>query len=374
MKKILKVIRNILIGIIMVVYFAFIVAISTLLLNKNDYGVTQFGEKSLILVDDKISNKDYPEGTLVILETRKIEDLKAGDEVFIYQPDNKDKSVDIIISDIESVHLDVDSPYVKLTNDGTAWGEDFIAGTKVEIYPDLGAFLIFIESKWVFFILLIMPCFFILLYEIYLLIIAIKFDDEEDEVKEQVKTENTDSSDKLEDLARQLEELKKEAGEDEPKAKEENIDDLMAQLNSLRKEYDDIGSSTDKTEIIEIEKDEVQEAIEQSITEVIPVVTEKVIEQIEEEKVEVAPKQVEKTAQQNNSNKQNNNRNNNNRNNNNRNNNRNNQNNRNNNNRNNNNRNNQNNRNNNRNNNNRNNQNNRNNNRNNNNRNNQKRK
>jgi hypothetical protein len=164
------------------------------------------------------------------------------------------------------------------TNQGT--GEDFIAGTKVEVHADLGAFLIFIESKWVFFILLIMPCFFILLYEIYLLIIAIKFDDEEDEVKEQVKTENTDSSDKLEDLARQLEELKKEAGEEEPKVKEENIDDLMAQLNSLRKEYDDIGSSNDKTEIIEIEKDEVQDAIEQSITEVIPVVTEKVIEQI----------------------------------------------------------------------------------------------
>ena len=38
--------------------------------------------------------------------------------------------------------------------------------TKVEVYADLGAFLIFIESKWGFFILLIMPCFFILLYEI----------------------------------------------------------------------------------------------------------------------------------------------------------------------------------------------------------------
>ena len=378
MKKILKVIRNILIGIIMVVYFAFIVAISTLLLNKNDYGVTQFGEKSLILVDDKISNKDYPEGTLVILETRKIEDLKAGEEVFIYQPDNKDKSVDIIISDIESVHLDVDSPYVKLANDGTAWGEDFIAGTKVEVYPDLGSFLIFIESKWVFFILLIMPCFFILLYEIYLLIIAIKFDDDdEEEVKAEVKNDSSDSSDKLEDLAKQLEALKKEAGEEEPKAKEENIDDLMAQLNSLRKEYDNIGdSSEDKNEIIEIEKDEVQEAIEQSITEAIPVVTEKVIELIEDEKVETSSKEVEKQVQPNNSNKQNNNNRNNqnNRNNNNRNNNnRNNQNNRNNN-RNNNNRNNQNNRNNNRNNNNRNNQNNRNNNRNNNNRNNQKRK
>ena len=249
MKKGLIIIRNVIIGIIMVAYFAFIVAISTLLLNRNDYGVTQFGDTALVLVDNKISNKDYPEGTLALVETRKLEDLVVGDEVFIYQTNKKDNSVEIVISEVESVHLDVDSPYITITNNGTAWGEEFVAGVATKTYADLGGFLKFIQSKWVFFILLIIPCFFILLYEIYLLIIAIRFDEDEVEVVE---------NDKLEDLAKQLEELKKANGEQG----EEKLDDLMAQLNSLRKEYDGIDEKT----IQAIEKDEDQEVVD-SVTE-----------------------------------------------------------------------------------------------------------
>ena len=58
MKKGLIIIRNVIVGIVMVAYFAFIVAISTLLLNRNDYGVTQFGESVMILVDKEITNND----------------------------------------------------------------------------------------------------------------------------------------------------------------------------------------------------------------------------------------------------------------------------------------------------------------------------
>jgi hypothetical protein len=72
MKKGLIIIRNVIIGIIMVAYFAFIVAISTLLLNRNDYGVTQFGDTALILVDNKIKNENYPEGALVLVQKKKL--------------------------------------------------------------------------------------------------------------------------------------------------------------------------------------------------------------------------------------------------------------------------------------------------------------
>ena len=114
MKNILKIVRNIILGVIMVVYFSFIVVISTLLLNKNEYGVTQFDEKAMILVDEKISNDNYPDGSLVVVEARELKDLKVGEEVFIYQPNKKDNSVEIIISEVESVHLDVDSPYITM--------------------------------------------------------------------------------------------------------------------------------------------------------------------------------------------------------------------------------------------------------------------
>ena len=299
MKNILKVIRNVLLGVVMVTYFSFIVAISTLLLNKNEYGVTQFDDNVLILVDEKISNENYSDGTLVVLETKELKDLKVGDEIFIYQPNKKDKSVEIIISEIESIHLEVDSPYVTITNNGTAWGEDFVAGVQVKTVNKLGGFLNFIESKWVFFILLIIPCFFILLYEIYLLIIAIKFDDEDEE-------EEVTESEKIEDLAKQLEELKKAASEGESESKkEENIDDLMAQLESLRKEYDGIEDNKEKEDegikvpestgvlpvvtteetveiepIEEIEKDEKEVAIEvNTTTEVVEEVEEDVVEE-----------------------------------------------------------------------------------------------
>ena len=159
MKKGLIIIRNVIIGIIMVAYFAFIVAISTLLLNRNEYGVTQFGDTALILVNKKISNKDYPENTLVLVQKKKMDNIVVGDEVFIYQTNKKDNSVDIVISDVESVVLDVASPYVTLANNGSAWGDEFVAGVAVKTYEDLGGFLTFIQSKWVFFVLLIVPCY-----------------------------------------------------------------------------------------------------------------------------------------------------------------------------------------------------------------------
>ena len=62
-----------------------------LLLNRNDYGITQFGTKALIIIDEKISNEKYKEGSLVIVEKKKISELNVGDEIFVY------KSLDICV-------------------------------------------------------------------------------------------------------------------------------------------------------------------------------------------------------------------------------------------------------------------------------------
>ena len=240
MKKAFKLIRNIVLGVIMFVYFIFIIFVSTLLLNKNDYGVTQFGDKALILVDGKTSNSDYKEGSLVVVQETFMKDLKVGDEVFIYRLDEKKKTVDIVISDVAEIHLDVSSPYITLANDGTAWGQDFIAGVAHKTYEDLGGFLNFMQSKWVFFALLIVPCFFILLYEIYMLIISIKYDDEEEaEVTNNVSSSvESTADDKVAELERQLAELKK-AREEETKEKDE-VQELADKLAELQKEYDEI--------------------------------------------------------------------------------------------------------------------------------------
>lgn len=222
MKKILIAIRNIIIGLILFVYLSFIILVSTLLLNRNEYGMTQFGDKALILVDKQVSNKKYKKGSLAIVQERDIKELNPGDEIFVYQTNKKTKTIKVVIAEIGKINLEATSPYVVLENDGTAWGEEFIAGTIYKTFENLGTILLFIESKWVFFCLLIVPCFFILLYEIHLVIVTIRFGDEEDEEYEEVEKENYKSeleskNEEIEALMKQIKELKEKEN-----TKEEN--------------------------------------------------------------------------------------------------------------------------------------------------------
>ena len=216
MKKMFKIVRNIVLGIILFVYLSFIVLVSTLLLNRNDYGVTQFGDKVLISIDETVSTEKYSVGSLIIAQNKKIKELKVGDEIFIYKTNKRENTVQIIISEIGKISTEDKNEYVVLKNDGTSWGEDFIAGVEFKSYEKIGSFMSFIESKWVFFCLLIVPCFFILLYEIHLVIVTLRFGDLDEELEfeaEQDKKyqETIDSkNEEIEALMKQINELKKD--------------------------------------------------------------------------------------------------------------------------------------------------------------------
>lgn len=181
MKKGLKIIKRVIYGILLVIYFGIAILISTLVLNRNDYGVTQFDDKVFILVDKTLANDNYKENSLVIVKQTPIKDLKPGEEIFVYQK-NDDNTVKIVVSQIENItEDDKGTSFINLVNNGGAWGEKFIAGKTDTVYENIGGFLLFIESKWTFFIFLIIPGFFILLYEVYLIIITLKYGDDEDE-------------------------------------------------------------------------------------------------------------------------------------------------------------------------------------------------
>ena len=177
MKKVFKIIRNIIFGIFLVAYLSVIICVSTLVLNRNDYGYTEFGNKALL--DIKEDTNNYVKGQLVVVEKRVIDKLKAGDEVFVYQTNQQEKTVKVVSSTIKDVKAEETTPYITLSSDDTSWGQDYIAGEKIKVYNSLGSIVTFAESKWIFFAIFIVPCFFILLYEIYSVIVVIKFDGEE---------------------------------------------------------------------------------------------------------------------------------------------------------------------------------------------------
>lgn len=176
MKKVLETIKKILIGIIGTAYFIFALIMTILLLNFNDYGITQFGTKSLVIINDTIANENYKKGDLVIVEAQRVEDVEVGQEIFTYRIDSKGIPT-INLGKVGEVYVDDDA--IAFEN-GETYSMEFVAGVGTESYEHLGTALSIIESQWGFLFIVLVPCFLIFIYEVYSLIVEIKYGAEED--------------------------------------------------------------------------------------------------------------------------------------------------------------------------------------------------
>lgn len=216
MMKFLKIIRNVIFGIIFVLYLLIVISASTLVLNRNDFGYTQFGDKSLIDISEDTAS--YLKGQLVIVGEVEIANLSIGDEVFIYRTNVEEQTIKIISSTIKEINVeDSRNSYITIDLDDTSWGQEYIAGQALKVYDKLGGVLSFVESKWIFFVIFIVPCFFILLYEIYSVIIVIKFEGGEAAIEMAGDTSSEGSSDDLSALMDEINNLKSQlnnAGQD----------------------------------------------------------------------------------------------------------------------------------------------------------------
>jgi len=174
--KVLNAIKKVVLGIIGILYFAFALVMTILLLNYNDYGVTQFGNTSLVIINDEVANEKYDKGDLVIVESKKLEKLKVGDEIFTYRVDSKG-APHIQIGKIGEIY---EADEAISFENGETYSTDFIAGMAKEKHPKWGTFLAIVESQWGFLFIVLVPCFLIFIYELYSLIIEIKYGAEED--------------------------------------------------------------------------------------------------------------------------------------------------------------------------------------------------
>ena len=174
--KVLKIIKSIFLGILMFVYFSFVIVMTVLLLNFNDYGVSEFGTTSMIIINDEISNDNYEKGDLVLVEKKKIDKFEIGEELFTYKLDSKG-GVSIDLGRIGNIYEEEDA--ISFEN-GSNYSMEFIAGVPTKIYKDIGLYLSIIESKWGFLFIVLVPSFLIFVYELYSLIVEIKYGAEED--------------------------------------------------------------------------------------------------------------------------------------------------------------------------------------------------
>ncbi len=172
MKKVLDIIKKVLI----LIFFIFTITMTILLLNFNKYGVTQFDETSLLIIKKSFSSENYKKGSLVLVESKLVKDYKEGEEVFVYHLDGKG-GANIQLGVVGQVYPEQDA--ITFTNGGT-YSSEFIIGTGEQVYSGVGTILSIIESKWGFLFIILVPNFFLFIYQLYSLIVEIKYGKEDE--------------------------------------------------------------------------------------------------------------------------------------------------------------------------------------------------
>ncbi len=168
--KVLKVIKSFLLGVLVVVFFAFAIAMALVLIYRNKYGITQFGETSLVLINSQISSDNYKKGDLVLTESKRLSEYKTGEDIFVYFVEGKTVNLELGVLG----NIDTDNSRITFEN-GRIFKDEFIIGNPTKTIPKLGTFLSVVGSTMGFLFIILIPCFLIFIYQIYALIVEIKY-------------------------------------------------------------------------------------------------------------------------------------------------------------------------------------------------------
>lgn len=179
-------------GVLQVIIIIYVICITACLLCKNKYGFTQLGDMTLITINEDLQQylpETKEKDLLLVKETKN--DMNVGDKIYYYSTANneyiiKTAHIKEMITSEENMALykldDVDESTIATTR---------VIGKYSTIYNNIGGILDILESRLGFLLLVILPILLIFMYQIYALIIVIKYGEEEaeEELKEKKQKE-----------------------------------------------------------------------------------------------------------------------------------------------------------------------------------------
>ena len=158
--------KKFLVNLIVTLYIIVAIFTTMCLLTFNKYRVSEFGDKTLVIIDEEDSSLDYKKGDLIIVGKKGFEDAKEGDTLFFYQ------SRGIKIAKIQKKN-DFGEAGTTFTIDGNyqVVQEDVIGtSNNIKVISKAGTILSVLESKWGFLFIIVFPSLLAFLHQIYALI------------------------------------------------------------------------------------------------------------------------------------------------------------------------------------------------------------
>ncbi|MBR3134341.1 MAG: hypothetical protein IKG56_02655 [Clostridia bacterium] len=161
--------KKILFNVLVIIYVVIAIFTTMCLLNYNEYKVSQFGDKTLVIIDKDEEGIDYKKGDLVIVDKKGYESANEGDTLIFYENDG------IKITKILKKN-DFGDAGITFTIDGNyqVVHENVIGIAKnAKVISKVGGILGLLQSKWGFLFLIVFPSLLAFLHQVYELILEL---------------------------------------------------------------------------------------------------------------------------------------------------------------------------------------------------------
>lgn len=164
-------------NILFFLYVIIAVFVTVCLLSYNEMKVTEFGDNSLVIIDNEELEPEYQKGDLLIVN--KSSAITRGENVFFYSTYNR--KIDINLAKVENIERvnEHENSYT-LEGERKVSGEYVLGSTRTTtVIPKLGMVLGILESKWGFLFLIILPALLAFLNQIAIVFSQVRGKDED---------------------------------------------------------------------------------------------------------------------------------------------------------------------------------------------------
>lgn len=182
-------IKRIIIGLLLTVYLLVAVFLTACLLTYNDYKISVFGDKSLIIVKNDDFEPNYKKGSLLIVKKNNNEDIRVNDDIFFYN--TYKNQIVVSYSRVVKTEKITDTQTTYTITGNYELSSDYVIGKAdtTKVINNVGNVMSFLESRWGFLLLIVLPISMLFVYEIYVVVKEIVRPEDDDD-KKVVKTES----------------------------------------------------------------------------------------------------------------------------------------------------------------------------------------
>ena len=176
------------------IYAIIAIFVTICLLSYNQYKVTEFGDYSLLIINNDSLQPEFNSGDLAIINGK--EDINVGDEIFFYNTNSENIEISLAkVTDMEKVEKD-EVTYT-LSGDYKISSEYVIGNINGSAkMPVVGNVLGFWESKWGFLLLVVFPSLLAFIYQITVVYSEIKEIKREEKNSDKIDKETTQNKQK----------------------------------------------------------------------------------------------------------------------------------------------------------------------------------